>query len=275
MTLTNYLHTIDIVLALYQANVLRDRVVPARLQGLALKSRFGTARNLLAMQDNAGLTGTELPNDASPDPQAQTGEHTGAIRQLFSERISNWLMAWFEQTKEGASSANELQSYGLTPTDISNWIEPRQATGLKEQLLKLADEMPEVDLKRLVQLGQRYWQSNPPMFWLSPSKAAPQPLSIDQVVDEGQELLTLLCRTVPADSIVFCRYANSDPVLHANIWAPVMSLLGHDQVHWTRSGRAKASGALGVSIAVGKVRCSIITGVWLAGCAGVLQDGQI
>ncbi len=275
VTLTNYLHTIDIVLALYQANVLRDRVVPARLQGLALKSRFGTARNLLAMQDNAGLTRAALPGDASPDPQAQTGEHTVAIRQLFSERISQWLTAWFEQTKEGASSANELQSYGLTPTDISNWLEPRQATGLKELLLKLADEMPEVDLKRLVQLGQRYWQSNPPMFWLSPSKAAPQPLSIDQVVDEGQELLTLLCRTVPADSVVFCRYANSDPVLHANIWAPVMSLLGHDQVHWTRSGRAKASDALGVSIAVGKVRCSIITGVWLAGCAGVLQDGQI
>jgi integrase len=275
VTLANYLHTLDIALALFQAYVLRDVVVPARLQGLVHKSRFATVRAKLASLSTETQLVPENVDTASIAIRSSSKKTSVTSEVKKSFQIQQWLLDAYRQEPASPKARDALQSFGISNKDIVSWFSPLKAARLVEQLNKLADVLSDMEMKRLVELGLKYWQAATPMYWLSAGRSVHDPDRMVQILEDGKELVALLLMAIPPESIVFCSYSGADREAHARLWAPVMSLADRARVDWKKSSSATATAALGISIAIDKIRCPLVTGIWLAACKGILSKNVI
>jgi hypothetical protein len=138
------------------------------------------------------------------------------------------------------------------------------------------DRLDRVDVARLVELAQKYWEDNPPMFWLGPRQIKKMPsacpdggvvdLAPDALPPVQQELAALLQilrkMELPRGCASFWRYKAAPADEHRQMWGALIEAHGFEaEVLERSSGSAKAVDTLGVSLGMKNAKRSPLPGV--------------
>jgi len=267
VSLTNYVHTLDLVAALFLNHQLSEEILPARDRGRLIGRRFDAASAL----HKAAVSG-QVPLPAN---LTQGGTVPAPVKP-WSKPVAQALLEF--AASGGFGPAVELPPDWSLPTaqEVQNWHEPRHALDLRAQLMAGVDRLDRADVARLVELARKYWVDNPPMFWLGPRQIKKMPSACPEggVVDPApdarlsvqQELTTLLQivrkMELPRGCASFWRYKATPADEHRQMWGSLIEVHGFEaQILERYSGSAKAVNTLGVSLGMQNARRSPLPGV--------------
>ena len=254
VSLTNYVHTLDLVAALFLNHQLSEEILPARDRGRLIGRRFEAASAL----HKAAVSGyVPLPANVT-----QGGAVPAPVKP-WSKPVAQALLEF--AASGGFGPAVELPPVWSLPSaqEVQNWHEPRHALDLRAQLMAGVDRLDRVDVARLVELAQKYWEDNPPMFWLGPRQIKKMPsacpdggvvdLAPDALPPVQQELAALLQilrkMELPRGCASFWRYKAAPADEHRQMWGALIEAHGFEaEVLERSSGSAKAVDTLGVSL---------------------------
>lgn len=270
VSLTNYVHTLDLVTALFVHHKASSHIVPQRHLVHLINRRYADAVNLRT----ASVQG--YPEVSAPG----TGEAVGdGIQEPWSKQVKECLVAGV-----AGSNGSKVVSPGSAPfavdaQQLQNWHSPRHALGLRDKLLSGVDRLDAEQLSLLVKLGKIYWRDNPPMFWFShrqvtassrpeqarstTGRAAPELPEIRGSVAELLRLLRLM--GLSNDDVFFWRYQHASPTAHELHWNETITEAGFDPRYGVLGGSSTAAEPLGVSLGSSSARRSPLVGtLWRA-----------
>ena len=267
VSLTNYVHTLDLVAALFLNHQLSEEILPARDRGRLIGRRFEAASALhkVAVSGYVPLPANVTQGGAVPAPV-----------EPWSKPVAQALLEF--AASGGFGPAVELSPVVSLPSaqEVQNWHEPRHALDLRAQLMEGVDRLDRADTAHLVELARKYWVDNPPMFWLGPRQIKKMPsacldggvvdLAPDARLSVQQELATLLQilrkMELPRGCVSFWRYKATPADEHRQMWGALIEAHGFEVAVLERSsGSAKAVDTLGVSLGMKNARRSPLPGV--------------
>lgn len=255
VSLTNYVHTLDLMAALFLNHQFSEVVLPVRERGRLTRLRFEAASAL----HKAAVSGyVPLP------AVIVQGGAVAAPVQPWSKPVAEVLFEFAQS--DGFGAADELPgALSLASAqEVQNWHEPRHALDLRAQLMAGIDRLDRVDVTRLVELAGTYWEDKPPMFWFGPRQIKKTPGACPEgpVVDLATLLQIFRKMDLPRGCVSFWRYKAAPADEHRQMWVALIEAHGFEaQVLERSSGSAKAVDTLGVSLGTKNARRSPLPGV--------------
>ena len=275
VSLTNYVHTLDLVSTLFVNHQLSDLIVPKRDLGHLVNRRFQDAVQLrkasVAGYAHATHAGAK---DANDDVSAKP----------WSTQVKDALLTMKRSSCGEMTTAVTCESFPISQQKLQNWHSPRHALGLRDRLLAGIDRLDADDLALLVKLCQIYWRDDPPMFWFSQRqinsvqrKAAGESVANTSAptLAHVQQDLTDLLRTLRQmgltnDEVYFWRYKQAREDEHKKIWGEMVSAHGFETRLQTLSGSSTSVDSLGVSLGMNSAKRSPLPGIVCEALAHIL-----
>jgi integrase len=268
VSLTNYVHTLDLVAALYVHHELADEIVPNRYLGRLTSQRF-TAATTLRKESVGGYRRPESTRAQSVDVGVPPVPWSTLVREALIAQAENGAVTDLDGLSAEPSPPSMAQ--------IRNWHSPLHALGLRDRLIAGIDLLDASDVALMADLGELYWHDNPPMFWFNPRQVnrnqASQP-QLGESVSEAPalglakvqlalgQLLQLLRRMGLTDAqVFFWRYKKSPSGTHDQMWSELIAAQGFTARYRLLSGTAIAVDALGVSLGMNNTKRSPLPGV--------------
>jgi len=266
VSLTNYVHTLDLMAALFLNHQFSEVVLPARERGRLIGQRFEAASAL----HKAAVSGYV------PPPADVQRDSVAAPVKPWSKLVAEVLLEFARSGGFGAAAELPGALSLASTQEVQNWHEPRHALDLRAQLMAGVDRLNRVDVTRLVELAGIYWEDKPPMFWFGPRQIKKMPraypvgpdtdLATDALLAVRQDLATLLQifrkMDLPRGCVSFWRYKATPADEHRQMWGALIETHGFEvQVLERYSGSAKAVNTFGVSLGMQNTRQSPLPGV--------------
>ncbi len=255
VSLTNYVHTLDLMAALFLNHQLSEVVLPVRERGRLTGLRLETASAL----HKAAVSGYVPP----PAVVVQGGSVAAPVKP-WSKPVAEVLLEFAQSGGFGAAAELPGALSLASAQEVQNWHEPRHALDLRAQLMAGIDRLDRVDVTRLVELAGTYWEDKPPMFWFGPRqiKKTPGAWPEGPVVDLATLLQIFRKMDLPRGCVSFWRYKAAPADEHRQMWGALIEAHGFEaQVLERSSGSAKAVDTLGVSLGTKNARRSPLPGV--------------
>lgn len=258
VSVTNYVHTLDLATALFINHELSDVVVPARHQVHLLSRRINNVNQL--RKSFLGARQVAATQVVAPVVQAATSS--------LSSEVSDVLMKMLKATSGGLAGSFSTGSTGLQHQRLRNWFSQRHASGLPELLLQGIDHLDHVDVQLLTTLGQAYWTDEPVMFLFNRRRFT------QKTLQSGQQDLANLLRILKAmgltdEHVTFWKFRGAPDADHSLIWDGIITTHGFSVKRGKLKGSFKAADALGVSVGMKKARCSPFMGTLLSALAAI------
>lgn len=270
VTLTNYVHTLDLVATLFVNHELSHQIVPHRDLTDLVNQRYENA-----IQLRRGSVAGYVPG---PSVTADKDVAESAPKPL-STQLKERLLALKVQSDIDNAEISDSEPFSIDPIQLQNWHSPRHAFELRDLLLTGLDRLNPADAALLVNLGQMYWTENPPMFLFSQKRAddfhkndgskpiADMPASgPSNVQHDVTELLRILRQMgLTDDQVFFWRYAKAPADAHGRIWDEAVATHGFELQYHPVGGSSKAADSLGVTLGMNQARRSPLPGtLWKA-----------
>ena len=266
VSLTNYVHTMDLVSALFVQHKLTNVIVPQRDQGSLIKRRYSNAV-VLQKQSVTGYVHAL--------PVAPNGSPGDGPPATWSDRVEEVLVAMKMAGASEDSRGVGGNSLLISLREIQNWHSPLQSFALKAKLQIGVNRLNDEEMVRLVKLGHSYWRNDPPMFWFSarridkPQGRVTREPELDsrgsamaQVRQALTDLLGILrCMNLSEEEVFFWRYSRASATEHGGRWDDLIAANGFKPVCGLLGGSAKSVEALGVSLGCLQARRSPLPGV--------------
>lgn len=288
VSLSNYVHTLDMVAVLFVSHDLADQIVPMRDLPQLIHQRYEA---VVALRQKAAplAPSAHCPTPVNPmmtppsetlatkindllltltDPEQQAGANEPMAKGLGNARIAR------TEALAGCHGAEIIDA-----GQLQNWFSPRHAHGLPDMLLNGVNQLDEADVAALVQIGQAHWRDQPAMFHFGvrPLRQADEvvdasthecpgtPANTDEHQDCAKLLQILDKMGLGQVNITLWRRAKADAEMHAKVWDDVVRTVGHQPDYRRLAGDSRSASFLGVSVGKGSARRSPLIGtLWRA-----------